>query len=85
MADNNLIEQDHRSIKLRLGPMLGVKRFRCASITIDGLEFTHRILGLTMAASYSVLMVRGKQKSVIRMARSAAMKQLGKPSTQYPK
>jgi hypothetical protein len=60
MPNNNLIEQDHRSIKLRLGPMLGVKRFRCASITIDGLEFTHRILGLTMAASYSVLMVRGE-------------------------
>ena len=36
MADNNLIEQDHRSIKLRLGPMLGLKRFRCASITIAG-------------------------------------------------
>jgi hypothetical protein len=34
MPDNNLIEQDHRSIKLRLGPMLGLKRFRSASITI---------------------------------------------------
>ena len=43
MADNNLIEQDHRSIKLRLGPMLGLKRFRCAAITIDGIELTHRI------------------------------------------
>jgi transposase-like protein len=40
---NNLIEQDHRSIKLRLGPMLGLKRFRCASITIAGIELTHRI------------------------------------------
>ena len=28
---NNLIEQDHRSIKLRLGPMLGFKRFRGAA------------------------------------------------------
>ena len=27
---NNLIEQDHRPIKLRLGPMLGLKRFRNA-------------------------------------------------------
>jgi len=35
---NNLIEQDHRSIKLRLGPMLGLKRFRSASITIAGIE-----------------------------------------------
>ena len=40
---NNLIEQDHRSIKLRLGPMLGFKRFRNASITIAGIELMHRI------------------------------------------
>jgi transposase-like protein len=35
---NNLIEQDHRSIKLRLYQMLGLKRFRSASITIAGIE-----------------------------------------------
>ena len=40
---NNLIEQDHRSIKLRLGPMLGFKRFRQAAITIAGVELVHRI------------------------------------------
>lgn len=40
---NNLVEQDHRSIKLRLGPMLGFKRFRDALITIAGVEFMHRI------------------------------------------
>jgi transposase-like protein len=40
---NNLIEQDHRSIKLRLGPMLGFKGFRNASITIAGIELMHRI------------------------------------------
>jgi transposase-like protein len=40
---NNLIEQDHRSIKLRLGPMLGLKRFRSASITIAGIELIHRV------------------------------------------
>jgi transposase-like protein len=40
---NNLIEQDHWSIKLRLGPMLGLKRFRSASITIAGVELMHRI------------------------------------------
>jgi transposase-like protein len=40
---NNLIEQDHRSIKLRLGPMLGMKRFRNASIVIAGIELVHRI------------------------------------------
>ena len=40
---NNLIEQDHRSIKLRLGPMLGLKRFRRAATTIAGIELMHRI------------------------------------------
>jgi transposase-like protein len=43
MPDNNLIEQDHRSVKLRLGPMLGFKRFRNASTTIAGIELMHRI------------------------------------------
>jgi hypothetical protein len=37
------VEQDHRSIKLRLGPMLGLKHFQRASITIAGIELMHRI------------------------------------------
>src|SRR6202042_1135763 len=40
---NNRIEQNHRSIKLRLGPMLGLKRFRRAATTIAGIELMHRI------------------------------------------
>ena len=40
---NNLIEQDHRFVKLRLGPMLGFKRFQTASTTIAGIELMHRI------------------------------------------
>jgi transposase-like protein len=40
---NNLIEQDHRGVKSRLGPMLGFKRFRTAAITIAGVELLHRI------------------------------------------
>ena len=42
---NNLIEQDHRSIKPgKLGPpMLGFKRFRRAATTIAGIELMHRI------------------------------------------
>lgn len=40
---NNLIEQDHRAIKLRLAPMLGFKRLRQAAITIAGVELMHRI------------------------------------------
>jgi transposase-like protein len=40
---NNLIEQDHRPIKLRLAPMLGLQRFRNAAITIAEVELMHRI------------------------------------------
>jgi transposase-like protein len=38
-----VIEQDHRNIKLRIGPMLGFKRFKWAAITIAGIELMHRI------------------------------------------
>ena len=40
---NNMIEQDHRGVKLRIGPMLGFKRFRTAAITIAGIELLRRI------------------------------------------
>jgi transposase-like protein len=40
---NNLIEQDHRGIKARTGPMLGFKRFGTAAITIAGIELMRRI------------------------------------------
>nr|WP_083919401.1 DDE-type integrase/transposase/recombinase [Methylosinus sp. LW4] len=40
---NSLIEQDHRTIKRRLGSMLGFKRLRHAAITIAGVELMHSI------------------------------------------
>jgi len=40
---NNMIEQDHRGVKLRIGPMLGFKRFRTAAIVIAGIELLRRI------------------------------------------
>jgi transposase-like protein len=40
---NNIIEQDHRGIKARIGPMLGFKKFRRAKITIAGIELLQRI------------------------------------------
>jgi transposase-like protein len=40
---NNLIEQDHRGIKSRTGPMLGFKRFDYAAIPIAGIELLRRI------------------------------------------
>ena len=40
---NNLIEQDHRSVKQRIAAMLGFKQFCNAAITIAGIELLHRI------------------------------------------
>jgi transposase-like protein len=40
---NNLIEQDHRSVKQRVGVMLGFKQFRNAATTIAGVELMHRV------------------------------------------
>jgi transposase-like protein len=40
---NHLIEQDHRGVKLRPGPMLGLQPFRTAAITIAGIELSRRI------------------------------------------
>lgn len=40
---NNLIEQEHRNVKSRLGTMLGLKSFASAAGTIRGVELMHRI------------------------------------------
>jgi transposase-like protein len=40
---NNAIEQDHRRIKQRLRPMLGLKTFRTAAIVIGGIELAEKI------------------------------------------
>jgi transposase-like protein len=43
MPDNNQIEQDHRGVKFRLAPMLGLKSFGTAAIVIAGIELSRRI------------------------------------------
>jgi len=40
---NNVVEQDHRRIKQRLRPMLGLKRFETAAVTIWGIELAEKI------------------------------------------
>ncbi|OUL95583.1 IS6 family transposase, partial [Paraburkholderia hospita] len=40
---NNVVEQDHRAIKRRTRPMLGLKTFRCARIILSGIEVMHMI------------------------------------------
>lgn len=39
---NNMVEQDRRAIKRRCAPMLGLKTFTTANITLAGLELAHR-------------------------------------------
>jgi transposase-like protein len=40
---NNRIEQDHRRIKQRLRPMLGLKNFSTAAVVIGGIELAEKI------------------------------------------
>lgn len=40
---NNTIEQDHRRVKQRLRPMLGLKSFRTAARVIGGIELAEKI------------------------------------------
>jgi transposase-like protein len=41
---NNVVEQDHRRIKARVGPMLGFKRFFNARRVLAGIELVHKII-----------------------------------------
>jgi transposase-like protein len=40
---NNIVEQDHRRVKQRLGPMLGLKSFNNAVVVIGGIELAAQI------------------------------------------
>ena len=40
---NNIVEQDHRGVKRRTGPMLGFKSFHSAQRTLAGVELVHML------------------------------------------
>jgi transposase-like protein len=40
---NNMVEQDHRRVKQRIYPMLGLKNFGNAAVTISGIELAQKI------------------------------------------
>jgi transposase-like protein len=42
-ACQHLIEQDHRRVKQRLRPMLGLKSLRTAAVVISGIELAEKI------------------------------------------
>jgi len=66
---NNVVEQDHRAIKQRCAPMLGLKSFRSAAITLAGIELAHRIRKL----QYSVPMGEGGQARSLKDSWAAAL------------
>ena len=39
----NVIEQDHRRVKQRLRPMLGLESFKTAAVVIGGIELAEKI------------------------------------------
>jgi hypothetical protein len=49
---NNVVEQDHRAIKQRCRPMLGLKSFPTAAVTFSGIELAHRIRKRQFAIAY---------------------------------
>ena len=50
---NNLVEQDHRSVKRLVRPMLGFKSFPSARVTLQGIELMHMIKNGQMIAAQS--------------------------------
>lgn len=40
---NNIVEQDHRTVKRKVRPMLGFQSFRTARITIAGIELINML------------------------------------------
>jgi len=65
---NNMIEQDHRTIKKRIRPMLGFKSFASASATLEGIEVANMIRkgqmrsGLCPFAQFAALAVNRRAK-----------------------
>jgi putative transposase len=51
---NNMVEQDHRSIKRLVRPMIGFKSFWSAAVTLSGIELIHMVRkGPMMLTGYS--------------------------------
>ena len=50
---NNLVEQDHRSVKRIIRSMLGFKSFSSARVTLQGIELMHMIKKGQMIAAHS--------------------------------
>jgi transposase-like protein len=57
---NNGVEQGHRRVKQRIGPMLGFKRFDTAAVTISGIELAAKM----RKRQFKVGKVPGRPKTI---------------------
>jgi len=73
---NNVVEQDHRAIKQRCAPMLGLKTFRSAAITLAGIELAHRI----RKQQYSLPTGLGSRATSLKDSWAAALAEFTAPS-----
>jgi putative transposase len=68
---NNMVGQDHRSIKKRIRPMLGLKAFASASAALEGFEVANMIRkgqmtpGLCPFAQFAALAAQENENSII--------------------
>ena len=58
---NNIVEQDHRTIKRITRPMLGFKDFDCARVILSGIELMHMIKKEQMKCSGKVPLSAAQQ------------------------
>jgi two-component system, response regulator / RNA-binding antiterminator len=71
---NNIVEQDHRGIKSRTGPMLGFQLFNNAATAIAGIELIRRIkkgqfkLGQFAGHRKTIPQLGGGARGVVRLA-----------------
>jgi transposase-like protein len=63
---NNVVEQDHRSIKRIVKPMMGFKDFCCARIILSGIEVMHMIRKGQMKAAGIQLTAAEQFYSLVR-------------------
>jgi transposase-like protein len=61
-----MIEQDHRRIKQRIRPMLGLKHFKSATVTISGIELVQKIRSITITKIEMLIAPRGLMLIVAR-------------------
>jgi transposase-like protein len=73
---NNVVEQDHRAIKQRCAPMLGLKTLRSAAITLAGIELAHRI----RKQQYSLPTGQGNRALSLKESWAAALGGFNAPS-----